>query len=337
MKPVAPFLGVIRRHCQDYFDEYEKNRTANYEDLYYAVAQISDHLHQEYENPAVEPFVRKIAENLRDDDLLSPCSELAKIAELADEALSFIHRIVEGMLFRSPSQLDHLRCLVGAARDPAVKRVDVFTLNHDLVLEKVFRHSGIEFVDGFGAVRNGMRYWWPRSYEWSSSRCYLFKLHGSVDWLLYRPSGKAQWRQIAGIPVAGAHEPIRDWQGNPQYPLLNGKSLLLIGTFNKMLGYTGGLFADLHSLFRKHLWKSSRCIVSGYGFRDKGINRVLVEWLNYSYKHRLVLVHGQPDEAREAARGAIRDRWDRRRHDGQLRVIQKWVEDTTWEDVQQVL
>ena len=170
-KPVVPFLGRIQCHCQDYFDKYQKDRKVNYEDLYYAVAQISDHLHQEYENPAVEPFVCGISEALRDNGILSPYSDSAGLKELADEALSYIHWIVEGLLSPWPLRLDHVRCLVDAARDPPVRRVDVFTLNHDLVLEKVLRHFGIEVVDGFGAVRNGVRYWRPRSYEWSSSRC----------------------------------------------------------------------------------------------------------------------------------------------------------------------
>ena len=305
---ITNFLTLIRDHCTEYFGEYGKVRTPNYEDLYYAVAQIADHVTQEYENPALEPFIRELSRNGRLPS--GVVGDAASLGSLAVDCREHIHEVVTSMLHRDPERIDHLECVIGAVRDSGISRVNVFTLNHDLVLERALLEARIESVDGFGISRNGVRYWNPALYDRSACRCRVFKLHGSINWYEFRPSRNSPERGTAGIPSGTDPDHTVDRHGRPQNPLNEGKSLLLIGTFNKMLHYTGGIFADLYCGFRRHLFASTLCVVSGYGFRDKGINGNLVEWLRRSDGNTLVIVHGKPEEARNDARGAVRDFWD---------------------------
>jgi hypothetical protein len=58
------------------------------------------------------------------------------------------------------------------------------------------------------------------------------------------------------------------FSGRMQYPL-GFLSEMLLRSFNKMLDYSGGIFADLFYAFRESLRASNHLLVSAYGFRDK--------------------------------------------------------------------
>jgi len=59
---------------------------------------------------------------------------------------------------------------------------------------------------------------------------------------------------------------------------------MLVGGFNKILNYTGGVFADLFCAFRSALYRTTELVISGYGFGDKGVNRAIIEWLHSSLR-----------------------------------------------------
>ncbi len=73
-------------------------------------------------------------------------------------------------------------------------------------------------------------------------------------------------------------------------------------------------------------------VVCGYGFRDKFINAVLLEWLDAD-GCRLVVIHGDPDQLRRNARPAIAREWDRLVAAGKLHVVSAWVQDVSWSRV----
>jgi len=60
------FLNLVRDDCQRYFDaEKKQNRQVNYEDIFFVASQLVEHLSQEYENPAMQPFAQSLDERLR--------------------------------------------------------------------------------------------------------------------------------------------------------------------------------------------------------------------------------------------------------------------------------
>ena len=54
--------------------------------------------------------------------------------------------------------------------------------------------------------------------------------------------------------------------------LLLDRPEMLIGTFDKMLEYTMGIYADLFAGFRAGLRRLDILVISGYSFSDKGVN-----------------------------------------------------------------
>jgi hypothetical protein len=83
----------------------------------------------------------------------------------------------------------------------------------------------------------------------------------------------------------------------------------LTGTFNKILSYPTGIYADQHHRFHESLAAAERLLVVGYSFRDKAINARLVAWSARPGLRRMVVIHRDPIGLGTGARGAIRNKW----------------------------
>lgn len=71
----------------------------------------------------------------------------------------------------------------------------------------------------------------------------------------------------------------------------------------------------------------------GYGFRDKGVNRAIVGWIESSSERQMVVIHGSPGSLRDQARGAISLRWGDWVRDGKLRLVPSWLEELSPDDL----
>ncbi len=109
--------------------------------------------------------------------------------------------------------------------------------------------------------------------------------------------------------------------------------IILIGTVNKILAYARGIFPDLFAEFRRRLATVDAVIVIGYGFGDQGINGQLLHWIYGDGNRRIVVVHPNPAELRDAARGAIQNKWDDWLRSGTLRVYETGAEKATWSEM----
>ena len=229
--------------------------------------------------------------------------------------------------------LDHLSFLSAAAADRAVEQLDVFTLNHDVSVETALRRSGTRFSDGFSRPYGTLRIW-NDSYEPGLAR--LFKLHGSVDWYRYNLPGDDWLGQVTARAVDDpnhAHGPSGEEIDVPA-----GRPEILTGTFNKILGYATGIYADQHYRFHESLQKADRLLVIGYGFRDKAINARIVSWVLGEPGRRMVAVHRDPVSVGDQARGAIRNKWSDWEHRGILRFVYHYLAyDTDWAELKSAL
>jgi hypothetical protein len=211
-----------------------------------------------------------------------------------------------------------LDSLKDACLDGQLSSVDIFTLNHDIVLERCLSRNGIQVADGFDEPVNDVRHWDPDLLEGRSSKVRLLKLHGSVDWFLYRPYVR-DWR-VARIPLGlDPHDALN--------PTAKSRPELLVGTFNKMLQYTSRIYADLHCQFHYSLRHSQRLVICGYGFGDKGINTGIAEWIDSLSDHKIIMVEPNPAELKGRARPAIVKYWD------ELTIIPKGIEETSWHEI----
>lgn len=330
---VTLFLNRLKIEIDLYY-WHKRSQATNYEDLYYVASQIRDSELFEYDNPAVQPLINKILPEIR-PILKGHRSEVRKtwrLHELATEATHFMRDVVWHSLTKAPKRLDHLCCIKDACLDHGVSNVDVFTLNHDTTLEQYFAQNGINVNDGFGKVENGMRYWDPDIVEKDDSRVRFLKLHGSVNWFRFRPNDGNQVDDKIAIPIAWDFWHTQDPIGRRQWPV-DGRPMFLAGTFNKMLDYSSGIYADLHYQFYKLLKNTTALIISGYSFRDRGINTRLIDWLYSDDSHRVIAIHPKPDELAFSARGSISNKWDDWLRSSRLSIIPKPIEDTKWRDV----
>jgi len=330
---VLKFLHRLKREIDQYY-ERQPGRCTNYEDLYYVASQIHDSVLGEYDNPAVQPLIEKTGPEIQ--PLLVGNENEAKqqwqLDELASESTNYIHDAAWHSLDKEPSRTDHLNSLKDACLDSRLPSVDIFTLNYDTVLERCLQENGVQFADGFGDPENEVRYWNPDLFEVEPSKVRLFKLHGSVNWFRFASDGGNWSNKSIGIPLGNDIRRTRNRAGEMQR-LADGRPMLLAGTFNKVLQYTSGIYAELHYQFYRSLRHARRLVVCGYGFGDKGINTPIIEWVNSRPDQRVVLVHPEPEELKGAARGAISGNWDRWVSQNKMTIISRPVEETSWQDM----
>jgi SIR2-like domain len=318
------FAQALADVAQAFFTLAGINRPVNYEDISYQARQIADCLIGEYENPALLPQIELLAAKFTSGDL-------GLLRHLADMTADYIADIVCGLLGTLGSSPACLGMVVEACADTAIAPVDVATLNHDTLLEAGLRQAGVAYADGFER-RYGDVMLWTDSY--ANQRPRLFKLHGSLDWIRLAIDEGAGHYQVEARALKPDHNHLRDPDGNwLDVPLNDGRPLLLVGTFNKLYDYSGGVFGDQHARFRARLKETTRLVVAGYGFGDKGINRAVIDWLMSPGDKRLVVVHPDPPALVGGARPAIRGKWADLTKSGRLVEIAAGIEHVDWAQV----
>jgi hypothetical protein len=158
------------------------------------------------------------------------------------------------------------------ARPLNLKRVNLFTLNYDTLVEQAADAEGVVLVDGFiGTIRRVFR---PESYdqdfyfpaETTEGRvhrldrvAHLYKLHGSLTWRAEEP----EWDNPYGV-VAGAAGPTDE------------RRLLIYPTPGKIGDTLGMPYAELFRRFAAAVVRSqSTLFVLGYGFGDEHVNAII--------------------------------------------------------------
>ena len=114
---------------------------------------------------------------------------------------------------------------------------------------------------------------------------------------------------------------------------------MLVGTFNKILGYPSGIYADQHFHFQGALRNTDHVLVAGYGFRDKAINSRIIAWAERPGRRRMVVIHRDPESFESDARGAVRNLWRKWQHSGLLCFVPKFLGDDglDWQQIKDAL
>ena len=322
--PRAAISTARRLHAEakSHFSVYG-GRRPHYEDLFYLADQAYAEEVGEMENPAVGEFAKKLKRSLA--PLLDDEAGIS-YADVLYETKKYIAGIVWGLCRepRGDEQVGHLRTIEEACREGRVASIS--TLCHDNHVERYLRSRGVRLADGFSNGESGVRYW---NHALFASGCIPFlKLHGSVDWFRMRPiADSATWfdERVASVPPGTDHTRIPVSDGMFLEPP-DGRPLLLIGTFNKISEYSGGIFRDLHYGFRRSIRSVDGLVVSGYGFGDKGINSEIIDWFYGRRGRRIVVIDPRAEALPEQARPAIRNKWEDWKDAGAVTCIGKRLE-----------
>ncbi len=197
----------------------------------------------------------------------------------SDELLPVIQRVFG--IVREQFDFDQSRC---SYLEPLVRlapraKLDIFTLNYDLVVEYMLDKLGKQYVDGFRGRRASkqIRSWNPSIFESTRQRIRLFKLHGSIDWgiIQYPWSGQLglQW-YLKSFPTVVQLPEWRDVRF--QLPGSQGGAIAVmnIGTRKDVI-YSYSPFPELFDNFQRSLLEANVCVVIGYSFRDRRMNHIL--------------------------------------------------------------
>ena len=205
-----------------------------------------------------------------------------------------------------------------------------------MVLEGTFAAAGVAVSDGFETSYGTLQVW---NDHFSTPNRKLLKLHGSIDWWRYTLTingwnGQFTARAIDHDPehARGPHDERLD------HPAMGRRPLFVTGTFNKILSYQSGIYADQHFRFYEALMNADALVVIGYGFRDKAINSRIVAWAERPGERRMVVVHPYPDGFSQTGRGAIRGNWTRWQNRGLLAFVREYLTpQTTWASIREAL
>ena len=301
---IRPFIKVLKKLV---VENYSPRKLVNYEEIFYLAAQIEDAISDEHDNPALLPIVKRLN---RYEDF----RELG-VGYFSGKSCDYIRGVVKSLLFNIPSTTKKFLDVKKSIQSLAVeslnrfKVVDVFSLNHDRLFEMALSESadlnqnqdGFS-IYGFVAHDYGSLRWDQKQFDQDAFSILLYKLHGSVDWFkLY----KGAFGPII-IPPSEENS-LNSFWSDSRYRDLNYR-VFLVGTFNKMLEYSHGIFSDLHCHFRERLYGVNHLIISGYGFADKGINSDILEWFSRNSKNIAIVIHPNPVDLKLTARPGAR-RW----------------------------
>jgi hypothetical protein len=322
-KRIQNFLRIIKENTDPHL-LLREGRKSHYEDIYAATLQMVRDETREVTNPLIAKSLEwiKAASTLlwvRGEHHI----DKNRFASLADRATDFVQWVVYHEI-REVSKPVGMNVISAVAR--ATRELDIFSLNHDLLIESQLNQDGVAFADGFSSKQGDARIF-SSCWKESDNAIRLLKLHGSVNWYMFRFK---EWDQVAIV------------NENPDYCCggdgkslepLNTKPMFLIGTTVKEQVYGIGFLGEFFTRFRELLSKHQTLICCGYGWRDKGINMRLNQWLRDAKANRIVILHNGPVE--QVARTRFwYFQWEDYIEANKVLIVPKWLSECSVADIQ---
>jgi hypothetical protein len=338
---ITPLTQKFLKYIKKFADSYLKERgieKVNYEDIFYIVKQLHDELSFETDNPAIKFFIEHLIEEF-DIENNPDFVELGIRMDFKDfcwKAKDFINCVVWQSVYTSshPKGFDLLKEIIECDE---FEKIDVATLNHDLLIEKFLKDIKIEYCDGFSEPDGDFCYFVPELYNEKSNKIRLFKLHGSVNWYRLRDYDKKTntTTDFYAKVINNDHWHCKNSKGE-MLSTIKSYPIFLTGTMNKLSDYNFGIVRSVHLKFDEVLYKYDNIIMSGYGWNDKGINGRLMEWLLNSDDRKLILLHEEPESIKKS-KSAMWHRYDDLIKWKRLIPMKKWMSDTKLDDIRSYL
>jgi SIR2-like domain len=294
----------------------------NYEDIYAATLQIVQDETHEIVSPLISrslAAIKAASEHLH----VGKEHHIDKnpFASLADRACDLVQWVVYHGLSRAKAPVG-FQTIADVARK--ADALDIFTVNHETLVERQLTASGIPFADGFGERKGDVRIYGAR---WDGHPVRVLKLHGSTNWYLFR---FPEWDQFASVESNQGY--AKDEHGR-LLDDLDPKPLFLTGTTVKEQSYGVSLIGEIFSKFRELLSAHRTLICCGYGWNDKGINIRLGQWLRDAKENRIVILHADPEGEITRKRFWFW-RWPEYVKAGKVTLVPKWLADCTAADLE---
>lgn len=148
--------------------------------------------------------------------------------------------------------------------------INVFTLNYDLIFEKVFNKSS-EAVVNTGFTSDSL--WDSKWFDHDNSKINLYKIHGSLDWFV----SEDDTHILDNHSVA--FNPLNPSERKPN---------IILGFEYKL--FSVDPFFTLLQQFIQKLRESALLVVIGYSFFDNYLNNIIIRHLNSNENGRVLIV-----------------------------------------------
>lgn len=325
---IQPFLKIIMGVSDEYIFRRRSMRP-NYEDLYYVVNQILFEEKGLQDNPALRCFIVKVKIECRRQGLFKRFDNgYSDLSILCQKSLDLIQCVLWNKLYKADRPVG-MELISELCKSDLIDKVDVFTLNHDTLVENLLAIDNVPFIDGFGNIDGDVRKFKPELYAGGKSKVRIIKLHGSIDWYLFERNNTVFY----GCSDSPDVDHCKDNSGQRLH-LYERKPLFLTGTGNKLSNYAFGIYFDLQYWFRKLLNQHKIIVSSGYGWNDEGINSILQNWLLGKGK-RLILLHEKEsaNEIQMKSKFGIGYRYGRMVQNGKIKCTDKYLYDVTLDEL----
>jgi len=336
---IQSFLKYIKTKIKKYYVWLGKAnlnniRMLNYESIYYFVWQLWSCSNGEYDNPAVFKIYKEVHKkfilelNKLDEDFF----DNKDFSNFLENALRYIEDIISIKLdIELKENCNYLKAIQEANGNSIIEKIEIFSLNHDTLIEQCLDLKKIGYCDGFIKKDLDIKVWDPISFNDDDFKINLYKLHGSINWFQFGRVDEGRW-VIGNVPIY-----IKDMDhikapDNSYLDRIN-RHLVLIGTFNKMFEYLTDIFIELHCRFFKALLESDCLVISGYSFNDKGVNYNIRRFVKSSYDKKILIIHPKPEKLRRYTRGMIDNIWDGLLMAKQMEFIRKKFEATQFDNI----
>lgn len=322
---VQDFLKLLKEKNDKYLnDRFGDQYESNFEDLY----DLAQQIHQEAgifrDNVAIRPFYDTIEDETSElRDRYPGHDEPIGMQTLSKKALDLIETVVKyGLNPEALNGLDLISELVKANNS-----LEIFTLNHDLLIEDLCSENNFSISDGFSEVDGQVRWYTPEIWE-EDVDVKIYKLHGSRNWVLVRHRKKGQALAI----LTGRDKWHNKDKNGTLIDLLLDTGWMLTGQ-RKSEKYYSGIHGEVHYRFSNHLRSCNNLIVSGYGWNDIQMNWKLFDWLDSHDENKMIIIHEKPKEMAENSRQLNYRSFSGYEQRGKIEFIEKWFQNVGLEDV----
>ena len=213
--------------------------------------------------------------------------------------------------------------------------VTIFSLNHDLLIEK---YLGGKLYTPFKKLKDRIREFVPNK-KWSNKKFSLYKLHGSINWYYATKSVSIDSNDtILEIDCEYLQCDINELCCHTgvysHYNLLG----ILTGSYIKENKYCTIPYKYLFDKFDKKLHETHTLFISGYGWKDDGINRRILDWMETSDKRRMVIFSREISSVdykrtEKDPPAALHKNWDIWINEKRIILVEKWISESCLSDI----
>lgn len=295
----------------------------NYEHIFYIFDQVKNMRESAKTNHLAHKHITEISEKCSSYSL-NEFGEDIEFIDFSNRILTYIDSVVFSHLV-CDNEVDSLIPIFDQFKERSIKSY-IFSLNHDLLIEKYFHNRGISFNDFFESGEQPLRKFSISSVgEIESFDFGLFKLHGSINW-------------VRSTRRFFDYYTIDNFTNNLllNFPFLsNGISTVkltpefLTGHTNKSIDYFHGVYSFLVTKFIELLNGTDVLIISGFGWQDYVIRGIVIEWLDYDRSRKMILCYENDADPRNFL-GLIMDH-------PQIVNTGKWLSDINFKDIKEHL